>query len=200
MLGDLACLEADAIVTDPPYGVGNNNRYSRFSGGQAKLHRGRDYRPIVGDDQPFDPSPWLGFPKVLLFGFNCFSHRLPMGSLLIWCKRRDSVLGKFLSDCEVAWFNRGRGIYLFHHEWSGFMRESERGKSLHPTQKPVALMKWCIERMRLRPGSTIVDPYMGSGSTGVAALEMGHKFIGVECDAGYFATAAKRLKKVSKSN
>ena len=129
----------------------------------------------------------------MMFGFNCFSDRLPMGSLLVWCKKRAPNLGKFLSDCEVAWMRGGHGVYLFHHEWHGFMRESERGPTLHPTQKPVALMRWCIERLRLKPGSTICDPYMGSGSTGVAAVQLGHHFIGAELDAEYFAIAKARI-------
>jgi site-specific DNA-methyltransferase (adenine-specific) len=130
---------------------------------------------------------------VVLFGANCYSDRLPLGSLLVWCKRPPNKLGKFMSDCEVGWMNRGHGVYLFHHVWDGFNRESERGKAVHPTQKPVALTRWCIERLKLKPGATILDPYMGSGSTGIAAVELGFRFVGIEKDPAYYATAVRRI-------
>jgi site-specific DNA-methyltransferase (adenine-specific) len=196
ILGDcrdhLATLPADAaIVSDPPYGINHDTDYTRFTKGKAG-HTDFGSR-IVGDDRPFDPTPWLTFSKVVLFGANCYSDRVPPGTLLVWCKRRDSKTGKFLSDCEVAWRKGGRGVYLFHHYWDGFDRESERGKTFHPTQKPVALMRWCIERLKLKPDATIVDPYMGSGSTGVAVLQLGFRFIGIECDPTHYATARRRV-------
>jgi site-specific DNA-methyltransferase (adenine-specific) len=200
ILGD--CLEAmrgmpdasvGAIVTDPPYGVGHATNYGRFTGQGNFAKQSRDYLPIEGDDSDFDPSPFLRYPKVILWGFNAFSDKLPKGSVLVWCKRRDSKIGKFLSDCELAWMKGGYGVYLFHHIWDGFDRETERGRALHPSQKPVALMRWCIERLRLPPSATVFDPYMGSGATGVAAVQLGFNFIGVEKDAGYFAIAERRI-------
>ena len=88
----------------------------------------------------------------------------------------------------------GYGVYCFRHLWSGFNRESERGLFLHPTQKPVALMRWCIGRLKLRPRATILDPYMGSGATGVAAVQLGFNFVGIEHDRGYFRKAQRRIK------
>jgi DNA modification methylase len=64
----------------------------------------------------------------------------------------------------------------------------------HPTQKPIGLMRWCIERLKLNPGATILDPFMGSGSTGVAAIKMGFHFIGIECNPAYFAIAESRIR------
>ncbi len=185
-----------AIVTDPPYGIGNDCDYTRFSGGLSPSRN--HHLGIEGDDRPFDPRPWLAWPHVCLFGANYFAHALPIGSWLVWCKKRDNQLGTFLSDAELAWINRGRGVYLFRHVWHGFDRESERGKTLHPTQKPVALFKWVIERMKLPAGTVIVDPYLGSGSCGVAAVEMGYDFIGIETNRDYFDLAAKRINEHSK--
>lgn len=185
----------DAVVTDPPYGISHDTDYTRFVGGKA---RSRDFGgAIIGDNEPFDPSPWLDFPKVILWGANCFSDKLPMGTWLVWQKRPEDQLGTFMSDAEVAWQRGGHGCYLFKHVWNGFDRDSERGKTLHPTQKPVALMKWCIERLRLKPGSTILDPYAGSAPVALAAMELGHNYVGIERDATHFATARKRIKRAA---
>jgi site-specific DNA-methyltransferase (adenine-specific)/modification methylase len=106
-------VSADAVVTDPPYGIAHNTNYKRFTGGLSD-HCNFE-TPIAGDDEPFDPSPFMRFKKVILWGANCFSDRLPMGTWLVWCKRRENQLGKFMSDCEVAWQKGGHGSYLFHH-------------------------------------------------------------------------------------
>jgi site-specific DNA-methyltransferase (adenine-specific) len=188
----------DAVVSDPPWGIDADTNYKRFTGGcTVKNDFGRG---IAGDSVPFDPEPWLVFPKVALWGANCFSSRLPIGRWLVWVKRRDSKLGIMLSDAELCWVNhkktarRPPGIYVFRHIWDGFDRESERGKTLHPTQKPVALMRWCIERLKLEPGSIILDPYMGSGTTGVAAVQLGFNFVGIESDPIHFDIAARRIE------
>ncbi len=182
----------DAVVTDPPYGMKWDTVTTRFSGGHNPRRRGagrNDDRPIQGDDSSFDPSPWLHYPKVILFGANHFAARLPVGTTLVWVKRNEAAYGSFLSDAEVAWMKGGHGVYL-HKDLS--MNGMAR-RRVHPTQKPVGLMRWCIERLNLKPGSTIFDPYMGGGSTGVAALDLGHNFIGIERDPGYHAIATKRL-------
>ena len=180
----------DLLLSDPPYGVNHDTDYTRFSGG---LHGSRDYEgPIAGDDKEFDPRPFLDYPNVVLFGFNCFSHLLPPGSLLVWLKRRDSQLGVFMSDCEVAWVNRGHGVYLTKHVWYGHDRETERGNHWHPTQKPVAVMRWCIERSASSSGA-VLDPFMGVGASLVAAKQLGRRAIGVEIEERYCEIAAKRL-------
>jgi site-specific DNA-methyltransferase (adenine-specific) len=194
----LPTLEAgsvDAIVCDPPYGCNNDCDYTRFSpsGSLGYVHDSNNHAPIHNDDIPFDPTPWLQFQNVILWGYQFFARALPVGTVLVWNKKRDSMLGTFLSDCELAWQKGGKGVYLFNHEWSGFMRASEKNdKTLHPTQKPVALMRWCIERIS-KPGDTIFDPYMGSGTTIVAAIQTGRNAIGIEIDPTYFAIAEKRI-------
>jgi site-specific DNA-methyltransferase (adenine-specific) len=198
-LGDcydiLPSIAADAVVTDPPYGISHNTNYKRFTGGKSQS---RNFgKPIAGDDEPFDPTPFLRFKKVILWGANCFSDKLTMGTWLVWCKRRDSQLGKFMSDCEVGWQKGGHGSYLFHHVWNGFDRESERGKTLHPTQKPTRLFSWCIERLKLKPGATIFDPFMGSAPVAQAAIELGFNYIGVEKEPQHFDTAVKRIESLA---
>jgi len=184
----------DAVITDPPYGVSNDCDYTRFTGGQRKnatLPQGRVHQAIEGDDKPFDPAPWLDFPHVVLWGANNFSERLPQGAWFVWDKKNEGLEGKFMSDCEVAWRKGGVGVFMFRHVWDGFNRATERGEHHHPSQKPVALMEWCIERHP--KANVILDPYMGSGTTGVACVRLGKQFVGIEKEDAHFATAVKRI-------
>ena len=185
--------KVDAVVTDPPYGIALDPDNTRFSGGDAarvaKRGVGRAYAaPIVGDDQDFDPSFLLNAAREhIIWGWNNYPDRLPRGACLVWVKRNDEAFGSFLSDAETAWFSRGHGVYCFRDLTNnGITRERA-----HPTQKPVSLMRWCIERTR---GKTILDPFMGSGTTGVACVKLGRKFIGIEIEPKYFDIACKRIE------
>jgi DNA modification methylase len=195
----------DAVVADPPYGMKWNTDTNRFSGGRAPSGRNgllsrkgpaNHYGDIIGDDKPFDPAPWLDFPKVCLWGANHYAAALPVGTTLVWIKRNESHFETFLSDAEIGWIKGGHGVYCRRIVFTPGSRMKEAGLKGcvgHPAQKPVALMKWCFERMKLKPGDTVLDPYCGSGSTGVAALQCGLNFIGCELDATYVATARRRL-------
>jgi site-specific DNA-methyltransferase (adenine-specific) len=190
VLASGALADADAVVSDPPYGM--RWKSTLFSGGHNAKRRtaGRHTgRTIAGDDEPFDPSPWLGFRRVVLFGANHFASRLPVGTTLVWVKRNDAAFGAFLSDAEIAWQKGGHGVYCVRDLSMNAITRSRE----HPTQKPVSLMSWVIGRLRLAPDSLILDPYCGSGTTGVAAVQAGHRFIGVERDAAYVDIARRRI-------
>lgn len=200
-----------ALVSDPPYGGNFDTDYTRFSGGlspsrnhhqrsevplaeRRHLYESKEWQGIVGDNQPFDPTPWLKYPKVVLFGYQFFAQHLPLGTTLVWNKKRPNQLGTFLSDAELAWQKGGKGVYLFNHVWHGFDRETERGKTLHPSQKPVALFEWIYKRLKLKPGQWVYDPFMGCGASGVAAMRMGLNFVGAEIVPAYFEIAQERIK------
>lgn len=187
--------KVDAVVTDPPYGMNLDTDNSRFCGGQhgniAKRGNGVGSaygKPLIGDDKPFDPKPFLNYPEVILWGYNHFASKLPVGTTLIWIKRFDNAFETFLSDAEIAWKKGGHGVFC-RRDLSNNAIANER---VHPTQKPVGIMKWCIEKTK---GDTILDPFMGSGTTGVAALKLGRKFIGCEIDPTYFKIACDRIAK-----
>ena len=74
----------------------------------------------------------------------------------------------------------------------------DKEERVHPTQKPKKVMEWCIEQIPLRPGSLIIDPFMGSGTTGIDATNLGHKFIGVEMDEEYFDIACNRIEQAQR--
>jgi site-specific DNA-methyltransferase (adenine-specific) len=187
--------KVDAVITDPPYGMNLNTDSTRFTvGGSLGIKRPK----ILNDDKPFDPTPLLSIGKIqILFGWNHFAQRLPVGSTLIWLKQQPSAFGSFLSDAELAWCSKGNGVWAFFcpRSIATAVREG-MGNVAHPTQKPIAFMKWCIEQAG-NP-QTILDPFMGSGTTGVAAIQMGRKFIGIELDPTYFNITCERIERATR--
>ena len=182
----------DLVIADPPYGIAFDTDFTRFTGGVSASFG--THAPVANDDEPFDPSPILGIGvNAILFGANAYSDRLPCGTWLVWDKRSTNGSKNVMSDGEVAWLNKGHGVYIFNHTWDGFNRASERGTAHHPTQKPVALMRWLVERFS-KPGDLIFDPYMGSGPIAAACHQLGRRYIGVELVETYCATAVKRLQ------
>ena len=130
------------------------------------------------------------------WGSNHYAQRLPKGTTLVWIKKADHWFGTFLSDCELAWMKGGCGVYAFCQQFPPSTRKAENdGMSVAQlTQKPVALMKWCLEMAKVRTGAMVLDPYMGSGSTGVACVTTGRRFTGCEINKHHFSTACRRLE------
>lgn len=182
----------DAIVSDPPYGIA----YQHSGGGKGVGARRNAKMPIVGDDKPFDPSHLIGFPSVLIFGADHYRDRLPAGGTLVaWDKSCGIGPADSFADAEFAWTNAKVKRNVIRFLWKGVACEragEENGRRYHPTQKPIGVMTRCIEL--LPPADVICDPYMGAGSTGVAAMRLGRRFIGIELDPGYFATACERIE------
>lgn len=186
----------DAVVSDPPYGIAfahGGNDSSGIGGGKYATRFAKV--TIAGDEVPFDPKHLLSIGgQHIIWGGNHFADRLPASSSwLVWDKRAASGHTNDFADCELAWTDRRGVARVFRHHWDGMMKASERGQPrVHPTQKPVALMEWCVQM--IDGDGVIVDPYMGSGSTGVACTKLGRPFIGVELDEGYFDIACKRIR------
>lgn len=195
ILGD--CLEVmkelgrfDAVVTDPPYGIGASAQ--SFMGlkrrGNSKCAP-KDYGDKVWDEKPANMDWFDGSTPAIIWGGN-FLALPPTKRWLIWDKMND---GMALADCEIAWTNTDGAIRLVRHEWSGFRRGTEQGVSRqHPTQKPVAVMKWCLTH--IPDATTILDPFMGSGTTLVACQRMGRAGTGIELDPEYFDIACRRVE------
>jgi len=197
---DVLPVECDVVVTDPPYGIA----YSPGGGGGG-IHRadGRKWRKtftganqVLHDNEDFDPAPVLALNKpTVMWGGNHYASRLPnQPGWLIWDKRRGTARNDF-ADCEMAWTNTGRPARVLRHLWNGMLRDSERGETrLHPTQKPIHVMEWCLEELDVPDGAVVLDPYMGSGSTGVACIRTGRAFVGIEKDPDVFEIALARLR------
>jgi len=173
---DMAC------VTDPPYGVDWNTDYTRFTSGDR--HTKIKYKPIKGDQKEFDPRPWIKFEKVVLWGANLFAQKLPRGSWIVWDKREENGTA-WLADGEVAWMKGGYGVYICPH--TGPIRE---GRGSHPTQKRTDVVAWTIEKIGVPP--SVVDPFVGSGTTIMACEQLRVKCSAMDIEPGYVAVAIQR--------
>ena len=195
---------ADLILTDPPYGIdivkvknhdisadGGAKPYGKGKVGFAEPVKANLYRPVIGDNQPFDPSLILTLSKnQIIFGANYFASKLPDGNAwIVWDK---DVTGTF-SEVELAWTSFKGKLRLYHHMWSGLRREGDRKEELtkrvHPTQKPVGLFVAILQDYK---GDLIFDPYLGSGSTLIACEKLGRKCYGMEIDPMYCSVIIKR--------
>lgn len=179
-------LTADALVADPPYGISATT--ANHSRGRSRMTLAHDWPEVHGDREPFDPAPWLAYRQVVLWGANHYAGLPASPSWLVWDKRV-GLGSNDSADCELAWSNLGGPARLFQHRWSGMLRDSERGESYHPTQKPVALMRWVLDMTE----GTILDPFAGSGPTLRAAKDLGRTAIGIEIEERYCEIAARRL-------
>jgi site-specific DNA-methyltransferase (adenine-specific) len=189
--------KVDAVVSDPPYGIAHRRGKAgvRTEGRNGGAAWSKGCSAIIGDAEPFDASHLLAWPCVL-WGANYYGNHIPpaSGSWLVWDKVEHGGAGDF-SDAEIAWCSRKGATKTFRHMWMGVQRASETGQARqHPTQKPIELMAWSIGKLQVQPGSLICDPYMGSGTTGVAAVTRGFLFVGIEIEPAYFDIACKRIE------
>ncbi|MGI9211756.1 MAG: DNA-methyltransferase [Methylococcaceae bacterium] len=194
----------DALISDPPYGIA----YKHGEGGGGMKNTNVYTGTIIGDDKPFDPGHLLAISpnKTLLFGANYYAALMPQGKgdWIAWDKVPRGGAHSSFRDVEFMWSSVRTPRNIYRQQWSGAIRSGEGAPSkerrLHVSQKPVEMMMWCIDTLRVPVGGTVLDPYMGSGSTGVAALRKGCRFIGIEIDEGHFITACKRLEREQKHN
>lgn len=186
----LAGVTIDCVLTDPPYGIKWNGDYTRFTKKAVKTCSSQ-YAEIRGDNQQFDASTLLFAENVILWGANLYGSSLPVGSWLIWDKRSADGTS-FLADAELAWQKGGRGCYI-----KSINQQSERGKTRdieHPTKKPVELFVWCLERMQ---SEMVYDPFLGSGTTLIAAEQLNRRCYGMEIDAKYCDVIIARWEKLT---
>ena len=175
----------EAIVTDPPYGINIVNRWGAEKFGYRQYQDDGEW-----DKQRPDPEIFVQMLRVsktlIVWGGNYFTDYLPpSGHWLVWDKgQRDFSL----ADGELAWSSLQKAVRIISYPRALAIKEN--GK--HPTQKPLAVMKWCIAQIGEYP-KTILDPFMGSGTTGVACMQMGIDFIGCEISKKYYSIASKRI-------
>lgn len=169
----------DAVITDPPYGINANQQ--TLGAGKKQFARGDGW-----DTALVDLGPVLKIGRYHCFwGGNYYTDSLPpVNSWLIWHKLND---GRSFSECEMAWTDFAKQIRHLSHHWGG-------EEKTHPTQKPYKVMSWTVRQLP-EDVTTILDPYMGSGTTGIACIKAGKRFIGIEKDPVYFELARKRIEK-----
>ena len=190
--------KVDAVITDPPYGIGESSKKvssrQRHKGGNSNsLADQVDYGEFNWDQKPITKEQvelCISKGEVsIIWGGNYFEVS-QSSKWLVW----DKINGdNDFADCELAWTNIKGAVRQFRHMWNGMLRDSEREtQRVHPTQKPVALMQWCIQQAGMP--ETVLDPFMGSGTTGVACMNLGRRFIGIELEPKYFDIACRRIE------
>ena len=176
--------EVDAVVTDPPYGIADI-----WKGGSG--HGWGNASSVTEERNEWDNKPPTkeDFELIIsmaniscIWGGNYFKLPISRG-WFIWVKPERNFT---LSEAELAWTNQSFPMRVFE------CRRSDPDRQ-HPTQKPLSLMKWCVEKLT-NENDLILDPFMGSGTTGVACMETGRRFIGVEKERKYYDIAEKRIK------
>lgn len=185
----------DALVTDPPYGIGQANG-ANTGGTDASGRYKRRPKTYAGswDKERPDPATFAAIlehsGQQIIWGGNYFADMLPQsGRWLFWDKLNSMPS---YSDGEMAWTSlSGSAVKKFTCCVNG-LASLQDGERVHPTQKPVALMEWCLGF--LPTAKTILDPFMGSGSTGVACANLGKRFIGIEREASYFDISCRRIE------
>jgi len=182
--------KVDAVVTDPPYGIGEAAGKNKSRG---KLAVSKDYGDDDWDNEPCSPLLISMIRNIstnqIIFGGNYFELP-PTKCWLIWDKENGS---SDFADCEMAWTNLNKAVRLIKFMWNGMLRKNNEPRGDHPTQKPVEVMRWCIGHLPVN-STSILDPFMGSGTTGVASVKMGKSFIGIEREKKYFDIACQRIR------
>ena len=181
----------DLLCTDPPYGIGEARGKNKS---RSKMARAKDYGAASWDDAP--PSSQVldmlrsRATHQCIFGGNYFA--LPPSSCwLVWDKENGA---SDFADAELAWTNYKSAVRLKRHRWAGMLQAdmSAKEERQHPTQKPLAVMSWAISLCPERP-STVLDPFMGSGTTLRACKDLGIRAVGIEQDERYCEIAARRM-------
>ena len=183
----LAGCRPDALITDPPYGIGYKPDWVPRDGGSATHHA------IIGDDKPFDPRQFMEYKTVALFGANYFSDKLPLGSWICWDKRDNDLTDDvFCAPFELAWYksqHTTKRAMMIRCKHGGFVNadKGEKSARLHPTQKPIIVMEEILQALT-RSGETVLDLFAGVGSTLLAcantkrtcyAMEIEREYVGV---------------------
>jgi DNA modification methylase len=185
--------QVDAVVTDPPYGIGEAAGANKS---RTKAAFAKDYGSASWDDQPIDSDllrlVMLAGRWNVIFGGNYY----PLPATRCWLVWDKLNSGDF-ADCELAWTNLPKAVRRLRYLWNGMIKAHGETRGDHPTQKPVGVMSWCLQQL---PDGTksIIDPFMGSGTTGVACAKAGMRFIGIEREPQYFEAACRRIEEVQR--
>ena len=186
----------DLAIVDPPYGIGMDGgvKYKRGKEGVCKAN---EYKPF-GDKFSPDDDYFIELFRVsknqIIWGANYFIDKMAKASScwIVW----DKVTGEYTAaDSELAWTSFSTAVRNFRFQWSGMLQGDMKNKEsrIHPTQKPVKLYEWLLTNYA-KPGQRILDTHLGSGSSAIAANNLGFEFVGCELDADYFSAACQRIE------
>ena len=194
--------KADMVFTDPPYGISVVK--SEMVGANFGVAKKGKYSEVIADDTTktaeefYQTCVSLGMDKFIIWGGNYFTDFLPFSDgWLIWNKRANTTIRNTFADGEMAWCSFHTPIRIYDQLWNGMIREGEKEKRVHPTQKPIRMLSEIIEDHI--KGNLIFDGFLGSGSTMVASHQLKRKCYGMELDPKYCQVIIDRMKKLDTS-
>lgn len=202
---------ADMLLTDPPYGMDLDTDWSDVHGALGSLGRqngttGNKYPKVTGDNQPFDPEhlfeAFAGCREMFLWGADYYAERIPCrtgGSWLVWDKRKESQADAIGAEFELCWSKARHKRRMLRHDWFGFLSSSNAAEAqhrVHPTQKPTSLLRDIMEQWG-RAGDLVADVYAGSGSTLIAAEQLGRRCFCMEIEPRYCDVVLSRWEQAT---
>ena len=184
----------DWAIVDPPYGIAINSQSQGKGGGVAKKieYTKKDWDKAIPTGEYFRELKRVSKNQII-WGWNYFvAHLNDCPSYIVWDKQNGET---DFADCESAWCSKQGAARVFKWKWAGMLQQNMKDKEvrIHPTQKPVALYKWLLEKYTSE-GDLILDTHLGSGSIAIACHYMKRKFVGYEIDQEYYDNACKRFK------
>ena len=192
----MADKSVDLCLCDPPYGIGASNVKKGGRRDGNSFAESKYYEPSDWDNNKPSKEIFAEMFRVsknqIVFGGEHLSHLLPQSrGWIFWDKETGD---NQYADGELAWTSFDKALRKVTFQWKGMFQGNMKEKEYrwHPTQKPVAVIRWILEKYS-EDNQTIIDPFMGSGTTGVACKELGRNFIGIEIDKGYYEIAQKRI-------
>jgi site-specific DNA-methyltransferase (adenine-specific) len=185
----------ELAIVDPPYGIGEDGlkNHSRGKATKATLYTPKSWDSSAPKKDYF--IQLLRISKyVIVWGANHFIENIPYAnssSWIVWDKQNGH---NDFADCELAYTNHNTAVRKFTFRWAGMLQGDMKNKEIrvHPTQKPIKLYKWILTNYA-KPGDKILDTHLGSGSSRIAAYDMGFDFVGFELDKEYFDASCKRF-------
>ena len=191
--------KADMVFTDPPYGISVVK--SEMVGANFGVAKKGKYSEVIADDTTktaqefYQTCVALGMDKFIIWGGNYFTDFLPFSDgWLIWNKRANTDIRNTFADGEMAWCSFHTPIRIYDQLWNGMIREGEKEKRVHPTQKPIRMLSEVIQDHV--KGNLLFDGFLGSGSTMVAAHQLKRKCYGMELDPKYCQVIVDRMLKL----
>ena len=184
----------DLVLTDPPYGIGAYSKGTMGGGVLAKQSRfeATDWDNAIPPREYFDEMRRVSKHQII-FGGNYFIEYLSNSPCwIVWDKDNGD---NYFADCELAWTSFDTAVRKYRFRWQGMLQENMKDKEhkFHPTQKPIEVMRWCLENYS-EDGQTILDPFAGGGSTIIAAKQLQREATGIEINPEYCKIARQRLE------
>lgn len=184
----------DLAIVDPPYGIGATNMTLGNSTVRKREAKGSKDWDNESPELPYFHELRRVSKNQIIWGFNHYVEKFPKNSScwIVWYKNRNN---NDFADCELAWTSFDSTVRIYQFDWNGFRQgpQDNREVKIHINQKPVALYKWLLKNYA-KPGDKILDTHLGSGSSRIAAFDMGFDFTGFEIDQDYFESGCKRFE------